>query len=173
MCKNHEDGLINYLIRNVFAFGQGWFIAAASLSIGIILVYTFGMSLQAHRIFFWIVTPLTYFWFLSHNRSTYPPFLNTLGLIVSMSWALAGAAGSSLQPLAEKHQWSSSFIANISFYSNKIKLFFLRESFSLWGSSKLSVVSIFYFSISQNEIRMSRCFRFDLLQCLNFCFYVP
>ena len=44
-CRNEKEGWKELFIRNSFAFGQGWFIAAASLSYGIVLVYVFGMKL--------------------------------------------------------------------------------------------------------------------------------
>ena len=44
-CRNEKKGWKELFIRNYFAFGQGWFLAAASLSYGIVLVYVFGMRL--------------------------------------------------------------------------------------------------------------------------------
>ena len=98
MCKNGKKGWKDVLVRNSFAFGQGWFIAAASLSYGIVLVHVIGMSLQAHTIVFWVFTPLTYIFFIYMNITSCPPFWNTLGLLVSMSWALFGAAYAAFQP---------------------------------------------------------------------------
>lgn len=54
-------------IRNSIAFCSGWFIAAAALGLFIVLVYTFGLSLNKQLIMFWIAAPLVYLAFLFYN----------------------------------------------------------------------------------------------------------
>lgn len=148
-----EDDSIKTIIRNFFAFGQGWFIAANALGLGITLVYTFGWTIKEHTQFFWISTPIAYaafLWYnithdgdavdavsdevmiivafglglilgigLSYYRSTnsvlfvlavaggYGGMLyltnahlgkNTMGLVISMTYALLGAAIATLAP---------------------------------------------------------------------------
>ena len=101
LCSNKQQTMIDVITRNIFAFGQGWFIAAASLSLGIYMVYTVGLNLQLHRTFFWITTPVFFGMFLLANETRFPPFTNTLALLFSMVWALVGAGTTSVQPLNE------------------------------------------------------------------------
>jgi hypothetical protein len=79
------------IIRNVVAFFNGWFIAAGALGLFIVLVYNFGMATKTQTVLFWIVTPLIYVAFLIYNLSV-APFVDSIGLVASMSWAVIGAA---------------------------------------------------------------------------------
>lgn len=70
----------------------GWFIAAAVLGLFVIFVYTCGMGQKTQLIAFWVVAPLVYIAFLAYNILQVGPFIDSIGLIVSMVWALLGAA---------------------------------------------------------------------------------
>ncbi len=83
------------LIRNMVAFAQGWFIAAAALGLFIVLVYDLGMGHRTQVISFWVLAPLVYAAFLIFDILEKGAFLGTIGLLLSMVWAVLGAAISS------------------------------------------------------------------------------
>lgn len=89
------DSLDGIIVRNMVGFMNGWFIAAAGLGISIILVYTFGLDKYKQLILFWIVAPLTYIGFFIKNLSVPNGFISSIGMIISMLWAVAGALISS------------------------------------------------------------------------------
>lgn len=91
--KNSLTGsFMGLLIRNMVAFMQGWFIAAAVLGLFIIFVYTCGMGQRTQLIAFWIIAPLVYLAFLAYNILQVGPFADSIGLLASMVWAVLGAA---------------------------------------------------------------------------------
>ena len=83
---------MGFLIRNMVAFIQGWLIAATVLGLFIVFVYTCGMGQRTQMIAFWVIAPLVYIAFLSYNILQMGPFVDSIGLLVSMAWAVMGAA---------------------------------------------------------------------------------
>lgn len=61
------DNFMGIIIKNCFAFGQGWFIAATFLGIGATLVYYYGMNLNTQLLVFWATVPLAYEFNIWHN----------------------------------------------------------------------------------------------------------
>jgi len=92
------DNFIGMLIRNSYAIGIGWLIAATNLGIGIILVYYLGFTTNQQLIAFWILTPLSYELFYWWNLSL-APYTCSIGLILVTIHAVTGAAISSIKPL--------------------------------------------------------------------------
>ena len=89
------EGIDGIIVRNMVGFMNGWFIAAAGLGLSIILVYSFGLDKYKQLILFWIIAPLAYACFFVINLSTPNGFINSIGMILSMLWAVAGALISS------------------------------------------------------------------------------
>ena len=44
--------------RNVYAFFYGWMIAASNLSLGVLMVYWWGLSKEKQAVMFFIMTPI-------------------------------------------------------------------------------------------------------------------
>jgi hypothetical protein len=90
--KNALQGTtMGFIFRNIIAFCNGWFIAAAALGLFIILVYDFGLSLKLQLLLFWIAAPIVYAGFLIFNIIAIGTLADTLGLLLSMCWAVLGA----------------------------------------------------------------------------------
>ena len=89
------EGIDGIIVRNMVGFMNGWFIAAAGLGLSIILVYSFGLDKYKQLILFWIIAPLTYACFFFINLSVPNGFINSIGMILSMLWAVTGALISS------------------------------------------------------------------------------
>jgi hypothetical protein len=85
------DSLDGIIVRNMVGFMNGWMIAAACLGISIVLVYSFGLDKYKQLFFFWIVAPLAYLCFFIKNISVPNGFISSIGMILSMLWAVAGA----------------------------------------------------------------------------------
>lgn len=89
------DGIDGIIVRNMVAFMNGWFIAAAGLGLSIVMVYSFGLDKYKQLIIFWIIAPLIYAGFFIINLTVPNGFINNIGMILSMLWAVAGALISS------------------------------------------------------------------------------
>ena len=89
------DEIEGIIVRNMVGFMNGWFIAAAGLGLSIVLVYSFGLDKYKQLIIFWIVAPLVYICFFIKNLSVPNGLISSIGMIISMLWAVAGALISS------------------------------------------------------------------------------
>ncbi len=88
-------GIDGIIIRNMIGFMNGWFIAAAGLGLSIVMVYSFGLDKYKQLIIFWIIAPLAYLCFFIINLSVPNGLINSIGMIASTLWAVAGALLSS------------------------------------------------------------------------------
>jgi hypothetical protein len=59
----------NIINRNIFAFYQGWLVAASNLNIGVTLVYSLGISKKTQTYIFWIMCPLCIVFMILLNLS--------------------------------------------------------------------------------------------------------
>jgi len=82
---------IGTVIRNIFAFAEGWLLAASALGLCLVLVYSLGVSHKIQTILFWIAAPLVYASILVINIWVVGTFQDTIGLLFSMCWAVLGA----------------------------------------------------------------------------------
>lgn len=81
----------NIVNRNIIAFYQGWLVAACNLNLGVILVYTFGISKKVQTYIFWIICPLCILGMVLLNLSYKEGFLNNVTMYISAVYALVGA----------------------------------------------------------------------------------
>lgn len=66
---NSNEDVSNWNIanRNIFAFYQGWLVAASNLNLGVALVHSLGVSKKTHTFIFWIMCPLCIIGMVSLN----------------------------------------------------------------------------------------------------------
>ncbi len=103
----NKEGLNNVwalIIRNFIAFYQGWLIAASNLNLGVVLVYTVKISKKIHLYLFWIIGPLSVAAVLYLNYSIEGSLHSSIGLMISASYALIGAAITSKKCLGGDEQ---------------------------------------------------------------------
>jgi hypothetical protein len=100
--------LWNIVNRNIFAFYQGWLVAASNLNIGITLVYSFGISKRTQAYIFWILCPTCIIFMMLLNLSHPNGFENNIAMYFSASYALVGAF------ISTKKMYSSSEGNNLS-----------------------------------------------------------
>lgn len=81
----------NIVNRNIFAFYQGWLVAASNLNLGITLVYSLGVSKKTHAYIFWIVCPLCIVSMVALNLTRTEGFINNIAMYFSATYALIGA----------------------------------------------------------------------------------
>jgi hypothetical protein len=94
----------NIVNRNIFAFYQGWLVAASNLNLGIILVYSFGLSKKMQAYIFWIVCPLCILGMIALNLTRPEGFINNIAMYVSAVYALIGAFISTRQKFNQDEQ---------------------------------------------------------------------
>lgn len=81
----------NLINRNIFAFYQGWLVAASNLNIGVSLVYSLGVSKKAHVYIFWVMCPLCIACMITLNLLHLDGFVNNIAMYFSAVYALIGA----------------------------------------------------------------------------------
>lgn len=81
----------NIVNRNIFAFYQGWLVAASNLNLGVTLVYSFGIPKKTHAYIFWIMCPLCIVSMILLNLSHPEGFVNNIAMYFSAVYALFGA----------------------------------------------------------------------------------
>lgn len=88
-----SDDVSNWNIanRNIFAFYQGWLVAASNLNLGIVLVHSFGMNKKIHTYFFWVLCPLCIAGMVVFNLTRPKGFVNNIAMYFSAVYALIGA----------------------------------------------------------------------------------
>lgn len=79
------------VMRNLVSFILGWFVVAAALSLFIVLVYSFGLSLKWQLPLFWIAAVVVYIGILLYNILAVGTFKETIGYLFTMGWAVYGA----------------------------------------------------------------------------------
>lgn len=81
----------NIVNRNIFAFYQGWLVAASNLNLGMTIVHGLGLSKKSHTFLFWIVCPLCICGMVILNLSYSEGFINNIAMYFSAVYALFGA----------------------------------------------------------------------------------
>jgi hypothetical protein len=81
----------NIVNRNIFAFYQGWLVAASNLNIGVTLVHSFGIAKKTHALIFWIMCPMCIICMILLNLSRPNGFVNNIAMYFSAIYALFGA----------------------------------------------------------------------------------
>ena len=81
----------NITNRNIFAFYQGWLIAASNLNLGVTLVHSLGVSKNTHAFIFWIMCPLCIIGMVIFNLTLTEGFVNNIAMYFSAIYALFGA----------------------------------------------------------------------------------
>lgn len=81
----------NIANRNIFAFYQGWLVAASNLNLGVSLVHSLGLPKKTHAFIFWIMCPLCIVGMVIFNLTRPEGLVNNIAMYFSAVYALVGA----------------------------------------------------------------------------------
>lgn len=93
MPANSSEDISNWNIanRNIFAFYQGWLVAASNLNFGVTLVHSLGVPKKTHAFIFWLMGPLCIIGMVIFNLTRPEGFVNNVAMYFSATYALVGA----------------------------------------------------------------------------------